>query len=237
MLIIPSIDLRAGRTVRLLHGDYAKETVYDADPVETAVSFAEQGAEVIHVVDLDGAKTGVPENLETLTRIFRAVPVPVQVGGGVRTLETAQRLLDAGAGRVVLGTALVRDPALADSVFNALGERAVAGIDARDGRVAVAGWVDTSDVDAIELARRMQASGAQRVIVTDIARDGALNGPNLPFLLTFVEALEMRVVASGGVASLDDIRALVPTGVEGVIVGRAIYEAKFTVKEAIAATR
>jgi phosphoribosylformimino-5-aminoimidazole carboxamide ribotide isomerase len=233
MLIIPSIDLRGGRTVRLLHGDYAKETVYDADPVRTAVSFQEQGAQVIHVVDLDGAKTGVPENLPMLERIFRAVSVTVEVGGGVRTLETAQRLLDAGAGRVVLGTALVSEPELAERIFAALGDRAVAGIDARGGKAAVAGWIDQSSVDALELARRMQNAGAARVIVTDIARDGALTGPNVEFLSSFIEALSIPVIASGGVSSLGDLSRLAPTGAEGAIVGRALYEGKFTVREAV----
>lgn len=233
MIVIPSIDLRAGRTVRLLYGDYAKETVYDADPVETAVSFEKAGAKVIHVVDLDGAKSGVIENWDILRRIFEATSVLVEVGGGVRSLETAQMLLDAGCGRVVFGTALVKDPHLSEEVFERLDDRAVAGIDARDGRVAVHGWTDVSQVDALDMARRMQDAGCRRIILTDISRDGALNGPNLEMQAQFARELSIPVIASGGVSSLEDVVRLKSTGVEGVIVGRAIYEGRIDVREAI----
>ncbi|HEY0866216.1 MAG TPA: 1-(5-phosphoribosyl)-5-[(5-phosphoribosylamino)methylideneamino]imidazole-4-carboxamide isomerase [Fimbriimonas sp.] len=235
MQILPSIDLLSGRTVRLLHGDYSKETAYAADPVETALSFEEQGASVIHVVDLDGARSGVIENGTILQAIFRAVKVPVEVGGGVRTIETAQKLLDQGCARVVFGTALVRDPELAERAFRQLGAKAVAGIDARDGKVAVAGWIDQSEIDAFDLARRMQDAGCRRLILTDIARDGALSGPNVAMLRRFADGLEIPVVASGGVSRLEDVHLLASTNVEGAIIGRAIYEQKFTVAEAVAA--
>ena len=238
MLIFPAIDLRGGRCVRLFQGDYAQETVYDEDPCRVAREFEKQGAEILHVVDLDGARSGTPANLEIVSAICHAVKIPVQFGGGVRSLETARRALEMGVHRVVIGSKLLAEPEFAEAIFAALGESAAAGIDAREGRVAVAGWTETSDTPAADLARRIEALGAHRFIVTDIARDGALQGPNLDFLRTMAAAVQGKVIASGGVSSIDDILAIRHLGapnLEGVIVGRAIYEGKFTVAEALAA--
>ncbi|MFZ4508398.1 MAG: 1-(5-phosphoribosyl)-5-[(5-phosphoribosylamino)methylideneamino]imidazole-4-carboxamide isomerase [Fimbriimonas sp.] len=236
MLILPAIDIRGGQCVRLLHGDYAAETVYSLDPAEVALGFEQEGAEWIHVVDLDGAKSGVSENLDVIRQIVRTVSVPIEVGGGVRTLEQARVLLDVGVTRVVLGTALARDPQGAGAILRELGERAVAGIDARGGKAAVAGWTEDSGMDAVEMALRLQEQGCRRLIVTDIARDGALTGPNLEFLQSFLSVVEIPIIASGGVSELADLIALqaLEPKVEGAIVGRAIYENRFTVSDAIA---
>lgn len=236
MLILPAIDLRGGKCVRLLQGDYARETVYDEDPVAVAKRFVEDGAEALHVVDLDGARSGAPENLETAERIARAVDVPIQFGGGVRTLETARSALQAGMHRVVIGTKLLDSPEFAEALFAALGDSVATGIDARDGKVAVSGWTETSNVAAEDLAARMERLGARHFIVTDIARDGALLGPNLDLLRTVAEAVQGKVIASGGVSNLHDLRAIANAGlknIEGIIVGKAFYEGRFGVSDAI----
>lgn len=238
MLIIPAIDLRGGRCVRLTQGDYGRETVYDLDPVEVAQRFAAEGAEIVHVVDLDGAKSGAPANLEVVARIAKEGGLPVEFGGGVRTLETARRVLDFGVSRVVVGSKLVQDADLSAQFFSELGEQVVAGIDARDGKVATVGWTETSEVTAVELAQRVERAGCRRIILTDIARDGELKGPNLDLLREVATAVTIPVIASGGVAVVGDLEVLreaFPTGVEGVIVGKAIYENRFTVAEAVAA--
>ncbi|RYG48326.1 1-(5-phosphoribosyl)-5-[(5-phosphoribosylamino)methylideneamino]imidazole-4-carboxamide isomerase [bacterium] len=234
MLILPAIDIRAGRTVRLLHGDYAQETVYNVDPADQAVKFVADGAEWIHVVDLDGAKAGHPVNGETIGRIVRASSAKIEVGGGVRTEADVQRLLDEGVSRVVLGSVLVKDRPLAERLFGRFGERVAAGIDARDGMVATEGWLETSRVSALELAKAMRESGARVFIVTDIATDGALQGPNLEFLKEMAEGLGEGVIASGGMTGLDDVKAVSAiAGIEGAIVGRALYEGRIDLAESI----
>lgn len=238
MLIIPAIDLRGGRCVRLTQGDYGRETIYDLDPVDVAQRFAAEGAEIVHVVDLDGAKSGSPANLEIVARIAREGGLPVEFGGGVRTLETARRVLDHGVQRVVVGSKLVQDAELSAQFFAELGEQVVAGIDAREGKVATIGWTETSEVTAVELALRVETAGCRRIILTDIARDGELKGPNLDLLRDVVAAVKIPVIASGGVAVVRDLELLrqaFPAGVEGVIVGKAIYENRFTVAQAVAA--
>jgi phosphoribosylformimino-5-aminoimidazole carboxamide ribotide isomerase len=238
LLIIPAIDLRGGRCVRLTQGDYGRETIYDLDPVEVAQRFAAEGAEIVHVVDLDGAKSGSPANLEIVARIVREGGLPVEFGGGVRTLETARRVLDHGVQRVVVGSKLVQDAELSAQFFAELGEQVVAGIDAREGKVATIGWTETSEVTAVELALRVEAAGCRRIILTDIARDGELKGPNLDLLRDVVAVVKIPVIASGGVAVVEDLgllRSAFPAGVEGVIVGKAIYENRFTVAQAVAA--
>jgi len=236
MLMIPAIDLLGGQTVRLMQGDYDRQISYASDPVETAQEFAEAGADWIHVVDLDGARTGSQANLGVIERIARAVPGKLEVGGGVRSMEAAHRLLDLGVGRVIFGTALVRDPELASVAFGELGERAVAGIDARDGRVATVGWTEASELLAVDLMRMMVQAGARRFIVTDIAKDGELTGPNLAFMQELAAAVPAAVIASGGVGTLDDLEALAALNPspEAVIVGRALYEGRFTVRDAMA---
>lgn len=237
MVIFPAIDIRGGKCVRLTQGDYGRETVYGDDPVAQACAFVEQGATWLHVVDLDGARVGEPVNHQVIGRIAQAVTVPVQVGGGVRSLLAARRLLDSGAARVIVGTRLVHDRSLAETLFRELGDQVVAGIDGRRGRVAVSGWEEGTDLDVVAFAREMQDLGARRVIFTEIEVDGSLTGVALEATHRLAQALTIPVIASGGVGSLVDIAAvaeLEPVGVEGVIVGKALYDARFSLSQALA---
>jgi phosphoribosylformimino-5-aminoimidazole carboxamide ribotide isomerase len=233
--ILPAIDLRAGRCVRLLQGDYARETVFSDDPVAMARRWAEAGARRLHVVDLDGARSGRPENLPVVRQIAAAVSLPVQLGGGIRDREAVLAALDAGVARVILGTTLITgDPALIDALLAEFGDRVVAGVDARDGRVAIHGWTETTDRDAVDLARELEARGARRLIYTDISSDGMLDGPNFEGVRRMVEALSIPVIAAGGVSSADDVRrlaALEPVGLEGVIIGKALYTSAVRLEE------
>lgn len=222
MMIFPAIDLLSGRCVRLVHGDYDQVTVY-GEPGEVAGRFADAGAAWIHVVDLDGAKAGHPINLKAVQEIA-AVGLPVQLGGGLRTLDDVQRVFNLGVQRVILGSVLVKDPAFAATCFTRFGDRVVAGIDARDGMVATQGWLETSTLTAGSLAQAMVQAGARRFVFTDIGRDGTLAGPNLEALAAFMAAAGVPVIASGGVSGPEDIDALRTLGPEGVIVGKAIYE-------------
>ena len=242
MTILPAIDLRGGKCVRLVQGDYGRETVYGDDPVAVARGFAEEGAEWIHVVDLDGAKAGRPssEHLALLREIRDASGVAIEFGGGIKDEAGLEMALAAGATRVVLGSAIVKDPSFAERSFVALGDQAVAGIDARDRRVAVHGWLETSEVDAVEMAVRVREMGARRIVLTDIGRDGMLTGPNLGLLREVGEACGLPIIQSGGISSLEDLDALVglgPLAPEGVITGKAVYEGRFAVREAIERTR
>lgn len=238
MLIIPAIDLIAGKCVRLRQGNYSEVTAYDQDPVELAKTFVEQGATWLHLVDLDGAKEGKPQakNLGVLRRIYDAqLGLKVEYGGGMRTDLDILMTMAAGANRVILGSMLAKDPGLAKECFK-LGEAVVAGIDARNGKVAVQGWTEESELDALDLAIEFKKAGAHRFIVTDIATDGMLQGPNFQMLSVFAEELRGNVIASGGVSNLDDLKGIKQIdGIEGAIVGKAIYEGRFTVAEAIAA--
>ncbi|MEW5762147.1 MAG: 1-(5-phosphoribosyl)-5-[(5-phosphoribosylamino)methylideneamino]imidazole-4-carboxamide isomerase [Bacillota bacterium] len=236
--MIPAIDLRGGRCVRLLQGRRDAETVYGNDPVAVARAWEAAGASWLHVVDLDGAFAGRLENREIIRAIAAAVAVPVQVGGGIRDEATAEDLLGLGVARVIVGTAAATDPDLLARLVGRFGERVVVGIDCRDGMVAVRGWEAAAGETGIALGRRVGAMGVTRVVYTDIARDGTLRGPNVEATAGFCAATGLRVIASGGVGSLDDIRALkrlTPLGLEGVIVGKALYEGAFTLQEALAA--
>jgi phosphoribosylformimino-5-aminoimidazole carboxamide ribotide isomerase len=237
MLILPAIDLLGGRCVRLIQGDYDRELPYDADPVEVAASFADAGVEWIHMVDLDGAKTGQPANLHIVESVAKQTAAKIEVGGGVRSLETAKRLLDAGAGRVVVGTKLVQDWELAQRFFEELGERVVAGIDARQGMVAVHGWREGSDLRAVDLATKVEAMGCHRIILTDIAKDGMMQGPNTELFLEVARSVKIPVIHSGGVATADDVRTLakLDPAPEGAIVGRALYEGRVKLTELLSA--
>ncbi|MBC8065953.1 MAG: 1-(5-phosphoribosyl)-5-[(5-phosphoribosylamino)methylideneamino]imidazole-4-carboxamide isomerase [Chlorobia bacterium] len=237
MLILPAIDIRGGKCVRLRQGDYAQETIYSEDPVAVARGFVEQGAEWIHIVDLDGAKAGQPVNLDIVEQIVKATSAKVELGGGIRNLETATQVLNRGIARVILGSRLVSNRAESADLFHALGDQAVAGIDARNGMVSVVGWTEDSELGSLDLARELEEAGARRFIVTDIATDGMLSGPNLAMLAEFSGALTGHVIASGGVSSLEDLKSInaIQPPIEGAIVGKAIYEGRLTVQQAIEA--
>ena len=238
MDLYPAIDLRAGRCVRLHQGDFAAETVYDDDPVAVARAFAVAGARWIHVVDLDAARTGEPANLAVVERIARAVDCSVQCGGGVRSVAAADALLLAGAARVVVGTAAVETPELVDELCARHPGRIAVGLDARGRDVAVRGWVEGSGADLVDLASRFEASGVAALVVTEIGRDGTMEGPDLEQLRTVLAATTIPVIASGGVGELDDILALAALQVRrrrllGTIVGKALYEGRFRLAEAL----
>ncbi len=240
MELFPAIDLLDGRAVRLYQGDYARETVYNDDPVAQAVAFATAGARWIHVVDLDAARTGTPRNREVIAAICDAVDVPIQTGGGVRSEDAAEALFDAGVARVVLGTAALEDP---DLVRRLASRHAVAvGLDARGREVAVRGWEEGSGKDLLDVARGFADAGVEALIVTEIGRDGTLEGPDLHGLGEVLESTELPVIASGGVGSLADLVALqslrsVGRRLSGVIVGRALYEGAFTLGDALASVQ
>ena len=240
MLLYPAIDIRDGRAVRLVQGDYSRETVYDADPAEVARRWREDGAEALHVVDLDGAKEGSPRNLGQLERIAAAVDCPVQAGGGLRDSEGVAAAFAAGAARVVIGTAALREPRFLEETLREYGEKVVVSVDARGGKVSLAGWTETSDVDAAAAVTDLSGRGVRRFLFTPIEVDGTLAGPGIEALRTVAAATPAEVLYSGGVGSLDDLRSLVadaPANVTGAIVGRALYDRRFTVSEAVAALR
>jgi phosphoribosylformimino-5-aminoimidazole carboxamide ribotide isomerase len=238
MDLYPAIDLLDGRAVRLYQGDYARETVYNNDPVAQAREFAAAGARWIHVVDLDAARSGTPRNRDVIAAICEAVDVPIQTGGGVRSDEAADALFDAGVARVVLGTAALEDP---DLVRRLASRHAVAvGLDARGREVAVRGWEEGSGRDLLDVARGFADAGVEALIVTEIGRDGTLEGPDIEGLGEVLESTELPVIASGGVGTLDDLVALealrsVGRRLSGVIVGRALYEGAFTLRSALGA--
>jgi len=234
LILYPAIDIRDGKAVRLAQGDYERETAYDDDPVAAARRWTEGGARWLHVVDLDGAKAGEPVNLDHVRRIVAAVDVPVQLGGGLRDSKKVEEAISAGVERVVLGTAAVRDPALAEAVALAHGERVVASIDARSGKVAAEGWTEESELEVTAAVAALGERGIRRFVYTPVEVDGLMEGPDLGSLRPVAEATDGEVIYSGGVGSIDDLRELAGLGLEnvgGVIVGRALYERRFTVAE------
>lgn len=240
MLIIPAIDLRAGKCVRLVEGKLDRETIYSDDPVAVARVWESSGAQLLHVVDLDGAFAGSPKNLDTIHDIIKAINIPVQVGGGIRDLSTIDKLLKIGVARVILGTVVIQDPMLVAEACSSFGsDRVVVGIDARNGKVAIEGWGLTAEKDALELAAEISTMGVNRVIFTDISRDGTLKGPNVQAIKKLALASNLKVIASGGVSTIKDIAALnelKPYGVEGVIVGKALYAGTVNIDEALTFT-
>jgi phosphoribosylformimino-5-aminoimidazole carboxamide ribotide isomerase len=237
VILYPAIDIRGGKAVRLLRGDYERETTYDADPVDAATRWAREGAKFLHVVDLDGAKAGEPRNLEAVGRIAAAVECPIQVGGGLRDAESVAAVLAAGAERVVIGTAAMRDRAFLDAMLAAHGDRIVVSVDARNGRVALEGWTEAGKEGVVEAVAALGERGVARFLCTAIEVDGTMDGPALEQLAEIASATQAQIIASGGVGTIDDLKALArdtPPNVEGAIVGRALYEHKFTVTEAIA---
>lgn len=240
MIVYPAIDLRGGRCVRLLEGDFAKETVYGEDPVAMAGRWAAGGAEWIHLVDLDGARAGRPVQLEIVRAVCAAAGVPVQVGGGIRSAADAEAALAAGAARVVVGTMAVREPETCAALCGAHPGRIAVGLDARDGRVRVAGWLEGGDADVVAVAPTVAAMGAACIVYTDIGRDGTERGPDLEGTQAVARAAGIPVIASGGVGSVEHVRAvgrLAADGVAGVIVGRALYTGAVALGDALAAVR
>lgn len=235
MLIIPAIDIRGGKCVRLLQGDPDKETVYSESPIDVAMEFQDAGAQLIHVVDLDGAFEGRPVNYSIVSAIVRAISVPIEIGGGIRTVEAIRAYIDAGVGRIILGTALLQEESadIIDRFANVL----VAGVDARNRMVATHGWKKTSSVRAIDVIRSLRERGVVRFIYTDIATDGMLSGPNINAILELLKEIPgMELVASGGIASMEDIQKLheiPPPGPMGCITGKALYDGRINLREAI----
>jgi phosphoribosylformimino-5-aminoimidazole carboxamide ribotide isomerase len=238
VILYPAIDIRGGGAVRLLQGDYERETAYDADPADAARRWAGEGAEFLHVVDLDGAKAGAPRNLDAVGQIAAAVGCPIQVGGGLREMAAVDAVLEAGAARVVIGTAALRDPEFLAAALDEHGERVVVSVDARDGKVSLSGWTETSDLDVAEAVADLTARGARRFLCTEIEVDGTMAGPATEELNRIADSTTAPVIASGGVGDLSHLEALArdaAPNIEGAIVGRALYERQFTVAEAIAA--
>lgn len=237
MIIFPAIDLLGGKCVRLVQGDFGRETVYSDDVAATALKWQNSGAKFLHVVDLDGARAGSPKNLDAIKKILDAVTIPIEVGGGVRSLDDVERLLTLGVRRVILGSVAVENPSLVAEAVARFGSRIVVGIDARGGLVAVHGWERSSTVTADDLARRIVTAGVKTIIYTDISRDGMLSGVDAGVFARLAKSSGAQIVASGGVRSIEDIRALkaVETqGVVGVIVGKAIYTGALDLSAAIA---
>lgn len=233
--VIPSIDLRDGRCVRLTQGDYARETSYSDDPLATALDWQAQGGPLLHVVDLDGAKAGSPANHAIMAAVCAALTIPVEVSGGLRTIEDIEAAFAYGAGRVQLGSSAVRDPALVRRACAAFPGAIVVSIDARNGEVMTDGWTKGSGIAATALALHMVDLGVPRIMYTDIARDGALGGPNVEALAALVDALPIPVIASGGITTIDQLRAVAAAGCEGAILGKALYEGRINLREAIEA--
>jgi phosphoribosylformimino-5-aminoimidazole carboxamide ribotide isomerase len=235
LILFPAIDIRDGKAVRLVQGDYGRETAYDDDPVVAARRWVNGGAGWLHVVDLDGARAGEPVNLDHVRRIVAAVNVPVQVGGGLRDSKKVEEAFSSGAERVVLGTAAVRDPELAEAIAAAHGERIVASVDARAGKVAAEGWTLESELSATQVIAELSGRGIGRFVYTPVDVDGLMEGPDLDSLREVAGSTEGEVIYSGGIGSIDDLRTVAGLGlrnVEGVIVGRALYEQRFTIAEA-----
>jgi phosphoribosylformimino-5-aminoimidazole carboxamide ribotide isomerase len=240
VILFPAIDLKNGEVVRLQQGDMARATVFNRDPAAQAALFAQQGFDYLHIVDLDGAFAGTPMNAAAVERILAAVKIPVQLGGGIRDRATIEGWLGKGVTRVIIGTAAVRNPALVKEAARAYPRRIAVGLDARDGKVAVEGWAETSELSALDIARRFEDAGVAAIIYTDVARDGMLKGLNLGATIALAEAVSIPVIASGGLASLDDVLALmVPRAkiLEGAIAGRALYDGRLDAAAALAILR
>ncbi len=237
MKIFPAIDLIGGRVVRLTQGDYDNVSVYSDSPSETAKVFYNDGSDSLHIVDLDGAKRGELCNLDTISAIIKAAPLFTQVGGGIRDEERIKRYLDIGVSRVILGTVALRDPDFTASMAAKYGERIAVGVDARDSRVAVEGWLDVSDTDSVSFVRSLADMGVKTVIYTDISRDGAMQGSNIDIYNTLCKIGGTDIIASGGVSSVSEIPLLKDCGVKGAIIGKALYTGHIVLKDALSAAR
>ena len=233
MLIYPAIDLYEGKAVRLYKGDYAQMTVYNENPVEVAKDFLQSGATCIHLVDLEGAKSGTTPNLDTVCAIKKETGLFCEIGGGIRSMEVVSRYLDAGLDRVILGTAAVTDPAFLQAAVAKYGEKIAVGIDIKDGFVAIKGWTEKSEKDALEFAAEMQSLGVKTLICTDISKDGAMEGANHQLYKALSERFGMRIIASGGVSSMEDVKILAAMDIHGAIIGKAYYTGAIDLTQAI----
>ena len=233
MVLYPAIDLVQGKAVRLYKGDYAQMTVYSEEPVSVAKAFQAAGARNIHLVDLEGAKSGVPENLETIREIIAQTDLFVEVGGGIRNMQTVDTYLNAGVDRVILGTAAVTDPAFLQAALEAYGQKIAVGVDLKDGFVAIKGWTETSELTADAFFTRMEQLGVKTIICTDISRDGAMKGTNRELYRQLSRKFSIDLIASGGVSSLEDVKALAEMNLHGAIIGKAYYIGAIDLKEAI----
>lgn len=237
MTIYPAIDIIDGACVRLVRGDYSQKTKFADDPCEVAKKWEALKGEFIHIVDLDGARNGETPNLELIKKIASAVKVPIEVGGGIRSMEVVDKYLQGGVERVIIGTSALKDPDFVKEAVLKYGDRIAVGIDAKDGMAAVCGWEEVSRTSAISLAKEMEKIGVKHIIYTDIATDGMLKGPNLEAMEEMVKAVSVNIIASGGVSSVEDVKKLKETGVAGAIIGKALYTDKVDLAEAVAAAK
>ena len=237
MILYPAIDLVGGKAVRLYKGDYAQMTVYSDDPLSVALDFQTAGATRMHLVDLEAAKSGIPENAETIRAIAENTDLFLEVGGGIRTMETLERYLSLGVDRAILGTAAVTDPGFLEAAVKQYGEKVAVGVDLKDGFVAIKGWTETSELTAEAFFARMEAIGVKTVICTDISRDGAMKGTNRELYKALSEKFSIDLIASGGVSSLEDVAALKDLGLHGAIIGKAYYTGAINLKEALEVAR
>lgn len=233
MIILPAIDLRDGKCVRLYKGDFNKSEIVADSPINTAISFKEAGAEYIHMVDLDGALKGKGVNVDIVSKVIKTVDIPVELGGGIRDIETIDYLIEKGISRVILGTAALNNPSLVKEAVKKYGDKIAVGIDAKDGYVAVDGWLNVSKVNYIDFAKEMESIGVKNIIFTDISRDGTLTGPNLEALSKLKESVGCDITASGGIKNIQDVDSIKKMGLYGVIIGKAIYSNNIDLKEAV----
>ena len=237
MLIFPAIDLYQGQAVRLLRGNYDDMTIYDKEPLNTAKKFEEAGAQWLHVVDLEGAKTGTTANLETIIKIISSCKLQCEVGGGVRSMQVIERYINAGVSRVILGTAAVTEKNFVEEAVKNFGEKIAVGVDIKDSFVAIKGWQENSNLEAISFCEKMQNIGVKTIICTDISKDGAMKGTNFDLYKTLKDKLQINIIASGGVSSLDDVKELAKLNLYGAIIGKAYYTGAISIKEAIEVAR
>lgn len=233
MIIIPAIDILGGKCVRLFQGDYGQPTTYSLDPLEVALDFQQKGASLLHIVDLDGAREGSTINFGIISKIAARLDIPIEVGGGIRNREAIKKYLEIDVLRVILGTIILEDFNFAKQAFKEFGNKIAAGLDAEDGLLKTRGWIDKSGLNVFETAKKLEALGAKRFIYTDISKDGSLSGPDFKSLKKLIAEINSPVIASGGVSEVNQIRQLKNTGVEGVILGKALYEGKIDLEEAL----
>lgn len=233
MTIIPAIDILGGKCVRLFQGDYGQSTTYALDPLEVALDFQQKGASIIHIVDLDGAKSGNPKNFEIISKIVKELTIPIEVGGGIRNRGSVQKYLEINVSRVVLGTIVLEDFIFAKEIFKEFSEKIVVGLDAKDGILMTKGWITESGLDVFKTAKKLEELGAKRFIYTDIKKDGSLTEPNFEAIKKLIDSVNSPVIASGGLSEISQITKLKEMGAEGVIIGKALYEGRINLKEAM----